>query len=79
MDLTSGTYTIESVKNLKDIPIDIIEIDNVTSNTIGQLIFYYQLLTSLVAQFIEIDAYDQPDVEFGKIILKNKLNDLNKI
>jgi len=71
--------TIESVKNLKDIPIDIIEIDDVTPYTIGQLIFYYELLTSLVAQFIEIDAYDQPGVEFGKVILKNKLNNLNNI
>jgi glucose-6-phosphate isomerase len=35
--------------------------------------YEYELLTSLTAKFIYINAYDQPGVESGKIILKNKL------
>jgi len=35
--------------------------------------FNYQLLTSIVGKFVQINTYDQPGVESGKIILKNKL------
>ena len=66
--------TIESVQNLKDVPVDVIEIEEVSEYEIGKLIFFYELLTSLVAKYIGIDAYDQPGVEFGKKILKKKLS-----
>ncbi len=65
--------TIQSVQELKDIPTDVIECSEITENSIGKLIYYYELLTSLVSKFIGINAYDQPGVEFGKIILKDKL------
>jgi glucose-6-phosphate isomerase len=64
---------IESLESLKDIPLDIIEIDKVDEQSIGKLMYYYELLTSLVAVMLDINAYDQPGVEDGKIILKNKL------
>ena len=35
--------------------------------------YRYELLTSIVAKFLYINAYDQPGVEAGKIILKEKL------
>jgi glucose-6-phosphate isomerase len=64
---------IESLKGLKDIPLDIIEIEKVDESSIGKLIYYYELLTSLVAKMLDINAYDQPGVEDGKKILKDKL------
>jgi len=65
--------TIESINNLKDIPCDVITIDGVTESSIAGLMYEYELLTSVCAKFMYINAYDQPGVESGKIILKNKL------
>ncbi|MBT8343631.1 MAG: glucose-6-phosphate isomerase, partial [Sulfurovum sp.] len=58
----------------KDIPIDSIILPKVNENTIGSLIYYYELLTSLMGELIDVNTYDQPGVEAGKIILKKKLN-----
>lgn len=66
--------TIASVQELKkDIPIDIIEIEEISEYEIGKLLFYYELLTSIVGKFLRINTYDQPGVESGKIILKKML------
>ena len=64
---------IESLESLEFIPLDVIEIDKVNEQTIGELIYYYELLTALVAQMLDINAYNQPGVEMGKIILKEKM------
>ncbi len=64
---------IEALLAHGDIPIDEIIIKRVNESSIGQLIYYYELLTSLVGELIDVNSYDQPGVEAGKIILKNKL------
>ena len=64
--------TIEAINNEKDIPCDVITIDSVCESAISGLMYEYELLTSLCAKFMYIDAYNQPGVESGKIILKNK-------
>lgn len=65
--------TIESINNLNDIPCDVITIDGVSERAIASLMYEYELLTSICAKFMYIDAYNQPGVESGKIILKDKL------
>ncbi|WP_324172629.1 glucose-6-phosphate isomerase [Sulfurimonas sp.] len=65
--------TIESINNLNDIPCDVITIDAVNEEAIAGLMYEYELLTSICAKFMYIDAYNQPGVESGKIILKEKL------
>jgi len=35
--------------------------------------FSYQLLVSAIGQFLQINTYDQPGVEHGKIILEDVL------
>jgi hypothetical protein len=65
--------TIEAINDLGDIPCDVITIDGVCETSIGSLMYEYELLTSLCAKFMYINAYDQPGVEGGKIILKQKL------
>ena len=65
--------TIESINNLTDIPCDVITIDSISERSIASLMYEYELLTSVCAKFMYIDAYDQPGVEAGKIILKQKL------
>ena len=66
---------IEALLDQKDIPLDTITIKSITESNIGALIFYYQLLTSLVGELIDVNTYDQPGVEAGKIILKSKLRE----
>jgi glucose-6-phosphate isomerase len=66
--------TIESINNLNDIPCDVITIDGVSEKAIASLMYEYELITSICAKFMYINAYDQPGVEAGKIILKEKLN-----
>jgi len=64
---------IEALLQQGDIPLDEIIIDRVDEVSMGELIFYYELLTSLVGELIDVNTYNQPGVELGKIILKNKL------
>ncbi|MDF1884360.1 glucose-6-phosphate isomerase [Sulfurimonas sp. SAG-AH-194-C21] len=65
--------TIESINSLGDIPCDVISIEGVNECAIASLMYEYELLTSVCAKFMYINAYDQPGVESGKIILKKKL------
>ncbi|MDQ1264201.1 MAG: glucose-6-phosphate isomerase [Campylobacterota bacterium] len=65
--------TIESINNLEDIPCDVMTIDGVSERSIASLMYEYEFLTSVCAKFMYINAYDQPGVEAGKIILKQKL------
>jgi len=65
--------TIEALNNLHDIPCDVITIDGISESSIASLMYEYELLTSICAKFMHINAYDQPGVESGKIILKKKL------
>jgi len=58
----------------EDVPLDSICIPKVDEKNIGSLIYYYELLTSLVGELIDVNTYDQPGVEAGKIILKEKLS-----
>lgn len=64
---------IEALQAQGDIPLDSINIPTVNEQHIGSLIFYYEILTSLVGELIDVNTYDQPGVEAGKIILKEKL------
>jgi len=65
--------TIEALNNLHDIPCDVITIDGISESSIASLMYEYELLTSICAKFMHINAYDQPGVESSKIILKKKL------
>ena len=69
---------IEALQNQGDIPLDEIIIERVDEKNIGELIYYYELLTSLVGKLINVNTYDQPGVESGKIILKSKLEKRSK-
>lgn len=58
----------------KNIPVDIIELDTLNEESIGALIFYYELLTAIAGKAFGINTYDQPGVEFGKTKLFEKLS-----
>jgi len=69
---------LEALLEEGDIPIDEIVIDKVDEASMGELIYYYELLTSLVGELIDVNTYDQPGVEAGKRILKVKLQKRKK-
>ena len=56
----------------KEYPIDEIIIDDLSLKNIGKLIMYYEMLTSAIGSLLEINTYNQPGVELGKTILRNK-------
>ena len=64
--------TIESLDELGDIPYDVITLDKINEDSISRLMYSYELLTSIVGSFVQIDTYNQPGVERGKEILKQK-------
>lgn len=68
---------IESLNASERIPIDEITIQKQDEFSIGQLIYYYELLTSLVGDLLDINTYNQPGVESGKQILIKKLKQLS--
>jgi len=63
---------IEALKE-EEMPIDKILLPQVDEKNIASLIYYYELLTSLVGELMDVNTYNQPGVEVAKIILKNKL------
>lgn len=60
----------------QNVPTDSISLDAIYEESIGELIFYYELLTSCVGSLLQIDTYNQPGVEFGKKILRGKFTHL---
>lgn len=63
--------TMEAVQQ-EGIPTDHIEVYELNEESVGNLIMYYELLTSCTGKVLDINAYNQPGVEFGKKILKMK-------
>ncbi len=54
------------------IPVDTITLDKANEENVGELIAYFELLTSYAGAIFDINTYDQPGVEFGKKILVKK-------
>jgi len=66
--------TIQSIQEQDNIPCDVISIRTVDEFNIGSLMFTYQLLTSCIGAFLQINTYDQPGVEYGKINLRESFS-----
>ncbi len=63
--------TMRSILDQK-IDIDLIEIEYLSEQSVGYMIYYYELLTSLCGILLNINTYNQPGVEYGKKILKER-------
>ena len=68
--------TIKAVQMQEDIPCDVLTIRTLDEYNIAKLMFTYQILTSVIGKFLQIDTYNQPGVESGKILLKEKLDNI---
>ncbi|RUM66299.1 MAG: glucose-6-phosphate isomerase [Sulfurospirillum sp.] len=65
--------TMQSILD-QDIGLDRIVIDRLTEKSVGYLILYFELLTSLTGYFLNLNTYDQPGVELGKKILQERFS-----
>ena len=65
--------TLESLQE-EAMPLDMISLPCVDEKNIGALLYYYELLTSMIAHLLDVNAYNQPGVEKGKNLLTQKLN-----
>lgn len=54
-----------------EVSVDEIEWSNIDEFSVGEMILYYELLTSVSGALLEINTYDQPGVELGKQILES--------
>ena len=66
--------TYEAIIDEKDIPCDKITISKIDEENIAILMYRFQLLTSVVGAFLQVNTYNQPAVEKGKAILRRKLS-----
>lgn len=66
--------TIDAIQASQGIPCDVITMDKQDEVNLAKLMFSFQLLTSIIGKFVQINTYDQPGVEAGKIILKEQLS-----
>jgi len=64
--------TMQSLIDTK-VSTDIITLDKITPENVGALVVYFELLTSAVGVMTNINTYNQPGVELGKIILYKNL------
>lgn len=60
--------TMQSVLQ-SGVSVDEIAWKQIDEGSVGEMILYYELLTSLSGALFEINTYDQPGVEIGKQIL----------
>ena len=65
--------TIDAINEQNNIPCDVVSIRTVDEYNIAKLMFSYQLLVSTIGAFLQIDTYDQPGVEQGKLNLVEAL------
>ena len=64
--------TIETIKR-KKLPLTTISFNEINEDTIGSLLMYFFLETILFCYMLEVDPFDQPAVEEGKILTKEIL------
>lgn len=64
--------TMKSMIN-EQISTDLITLEKLDEKNCGFLMYYYELLTSICGIMLKINAYDQPGVEKGKLLLKQML------
>jgi len=69
---TELTATTQALTKYKTANIQI-QIPEISPHTIGQLFMLFELATGLLGELFQIDAFNQPGVELGKVLTKEKL------
>ena len=69
-----ATATYTALKE-NERPVRHIEMEEVTGHSVGYILMHFMLETIIAAGLMEIDAFDQPAVEQGKIIAKKLMSE----
>ncbi|MCD6598139.1 MAG: bifunctional transaldolase/phosoglucose isomerase [Bacteroidales bacterium] len=67
-----------AVKKLKQAGHPVVQIDVPHIYNMGQELFRWEIATAVAGSIIEIDAFNQPDVEASKIVTKDLTNEYEK-
>jgi glucose-6-phosphate isomerase len=68
---------LEGTKSALDAPFYNISIEEINSQTLTELFVFFEALTIIVGQLLEIDPFDQPGVELGKKLCIDYLKQQN--
>ena len=60
------TYSLTTL----DRPNYTIKLDVISEETIGELVFFMEMMTAYIGEMLNINAFDQPGVELSKIYTK---------
>lgn len=69
---TEAQAMTESQKEIKN-PVCEVQFDSMDEATLGRYFMTYQLIVGMMGEFMQINAFNQPGVELGKIITKKIL------
>lgn len=72
---TQCQATLEAVEGAGT-PVDLLDVEEICEESVGYLLYYFQLLTSVTGAAMGVDTYNQPGVEVGKTILVEKFKNL---
>ncbi len=64
---------VQRVMTNQNAPHFCIEITHLSESTLGELMFFYCTLTAVQGRFLDVDPFDQPGVEEGKIYIRDAL------
>jgi glucose-6-phosphate isomerase len=67
--------TIKTLYN-NDCPVRVIRIGELDERTMGALLMHFMLETIIAAHLLDVDAFDQPAVEEGKVLTRAYLQDM---
>ncbi len=65
----------ESALTAKNVPNVCISINNLDEHALGKLIYMYEMQTAFMGELLEINAFNQPAVEYGKEITRKLLKE----
>ena len=68
-EYNSTAYSLTSL----DRPNYTLALDNISEESVGELIFMMEMMTAFMGQMLGVDAYDQPGVELSKKYTKAML------
>lgn len=55
-----------------------VAMNKLSANTLGQLLYFFEVLTALAGYYLEIDPFDQPGVEEGKKLTQERIRACKK-
>jgi glucose-6-phosphate isomerase len=71
--IKAETLATQKALETQEISTSLITMDELNTKTLGYLFMLFQMIISTMAEYKNINAYDQPAVEHGKKLIKDYL------